>query len=65
MSSLGEHLHHRVLGVLVDGVVPEALSQVLLNHLCMIRMKKNGTLYCSLPVGEEGLEAFIHHWGVG
>lgn len=33
MSSFSEHFHYRVLGVLVDGVVPNALPQVLLNHL--------------------------------
>lgn len=33
MSSLREHLHHGVLGVLVDRVVPEALPEVLLDHL--------------------------------
>lgn len=33
MSSFSEHFHYRVLGALVDGVVPNALPQVLLNHL--------------------------------
>lgn len=33
VSSLGDHLHHGVLGALVYRVVPGAFPQVLLDHL--------------------------------
>lgn len=33
VSPLGNHLHHRVLGVLVHGIVSYALPHVLLNNL--------------------------------
>lgn len=48
MSSLGEHLHHGVLGVLVDRVVAEALPEVLLDHLVLVgfwSLRPNGMKY--------------------
>lgn len=33
VPSIRDHLHHRVLGVLIDRVETEGLSQVLLNYL--------------------------------
>lgn len=37
MSSLGDHLHDRVFGVLVNGVVSDTLSHVLLDYLFVLQ----------------------------
>ncbi len=42
VSPLREHLHHGVLGALIDRVIPEALAEVLLNHLLV--GKVSGTI---------------------